>query len=132
MKEALELVQQPIEKVGPCSRLFAKETVLLDAKLAKEPVAAVEVQAIQIGPAVFDHRPGRVVRSTGPEIKAKSPFKFTFPVELANGCVAYVPTEECFGPHGGGDDNPADLLHQPGNHGRNANRRGESGASSIR
>jgi hypothetical protein len=102
LKKALELVQQPIEKVGPTEWTFAKETVLLDAKLAKEPVAPVEVEAIQVGPAVFVTNPAEYFVQLGLEIKAKSPFPFTFPVELANDCVGYVPTEESFGPHGGG------------------------------
>jgi hypothetical protein len=38
----------------------------------------------------------------GLELKKKSPFTFTFPVELANGCIGYVPTEEAMGAHGGG------------------------------
>lgn len=37
----------------------------------------------------------------GLELK-KSHFKFTYPVELANGCVGYIPTEEAMGPNGGG------------------------------
>jgi hypothetical protein len=102
VKKALELVQQPIEKVGPTEWTFAKETVLLDAKLAKEPVVPVEVQTIQVGPVVFVTNPAEYFVELGLEIKAKSPFPFTFPVELANDCVGYVPTEEAFGPHGGG------------------------------
>jgi neutral ceramidase len=101
-KTAPGLVQQPVEKVGHTDWTFAKETVLLDAKLAKEPTAQVEVQAVQVGPAVFLTNPAEFFVQLGLDIKAKSPFPFTFVVELANDCVGYVPTEEAFGPHGGG------------------------------
>jgi neutral ceramidase len=102
LKQALEIVQEPVEKAGHAPWTFAKETVLLDAKLAKEPVAQVEVQAIQVGPAVFLTNPAEFFVQLGLDIKAKSPFPFTFVVELANDCVGYVPTEDAFGPHGGG------------------------------
>lgn len=102
VKAALELVQQDRAKVDPTEWTFAKETVVLDALLKKEPNADVEVQAVQVGPAVFVTDPAEYFCRYGLEIKAGSGFPFTFPVSLANGCVGYVPTEDAFGEHGGG------------------------------
>jgi neutral ceramidase len=98
---ALELAAQDAKTAGP-DWVWAKETVLLDALIAKEPKITAEVQAIQIGPVVCVSNPAEYFCAYGQEIKAGSGFPITFPVELANGCVGYVPTAEAFGAQGGG------------------------------
>ena len=102
VEAALKLVQKEPAKVGHTQWAFAKEIVLLDALLKKSPTVEVEVQAVQVGPAVFLTTPAEYFCRFGLEQKAKSGFPFTFPVSLANGCVGYVPTEDAFAPSGGG------------------------------
>ena len=94
--------QKNPKEVGAAEWTFAKEIVLLDALIAKQPEVEVEVQAIQVGPAVFITNEAEFFVEYGLDLKKRSNFKMTIPVELANGCVGYVPTEEAFGPHGGG------------------------------
>jgi len=89
----LELVEKDPAKVGHTEWTFAKEIVLLEARLKNEPIVDVEVQAVQVGPAVFLTTPAEYFCEFGLEKKAKS----GFPVSLANG---YVPTEEAFGAKG--------------------------------
>jgi hypothetical protein len=102
VRRCYEIVQRDPKEAGVTEWTFAKEIVLLDALIKREPSADAEVQAIQVGPAVFISNPAEYFCQFGLDIKAHSNFKFTWPVELANGCVGYVPTEEALGPHGGG------------------------------
>ena len=102
VKQCADIARKDPNEVGHTEWTFAKEIVLLDAILAKEPVAEVETQALQVGPALFLAAPGEMFCQFGLDLKAQSPFPFTFPVELANGCVGYVPTDEALGEHGGG------------------------------
>jgi len=102
LKRCQELVRRPEKEVGYTEWIFAKEIVLLDALLAKWPEEEVEVQSIQLGPAVLVSNPAEYFVEYGLELKRRSNFKLTWIVELANGCAGYVPTEEALGSQGGG------------------------------
>jgi hypothetical protein len=102
VKRCYDLVQLDPKEVGATEWTFAKEIVLLDYELNQQNLQQVEVQAVQVGPTVFCANEAEAFCQIGLDIKAASPFPFTFPVELANGCVGYVPTEEALGEHGGG------------------------------
>ena len=75
---------------------------MLDALAAKSRNLEVEVQAIQVGPAVMVSAPGEMFCQLGLDIRAGSAFPITMPVELANGCAGYIPTEEALSKTGGG------------------------------
>lgn len=90
--------------VGPANveieKAYAREIMLLLDERAVEPRAEAEIQVIQIGPCLFVGVPGELFASLGLRIKGSSKFKYTFIIELANGCVGYIPTPEAFGEGG--------------------------------
>jgi hypothetical protein len=104
VEKCRQIVAKAPADVGVTEWTFAKEILLLNAKLEQQAEAAVEVevQAIQLGPVILLTNPAEFFCQLGLDIKAASPFPFTFPVSLANGCVGYVPTPAAFGERGGG------------------------------
>lgn len=118
VQRSLEIVRRSPEEAGHTEWVFAKEIVLLDALLAKNCDVEVELQALRLGPAVLLGNPAELFVEWGLAMKAGSPLAFTFPVELANGCIGYVPTEAAFGPHGGGYETRltaySNLAHSAG------------------
>jgi hypothetical protein len=70
---------------------YARETLLL-AKYPKQ--VDVTIQALRVGDLGIVAIPCEVFVEIGLELKAKSPLKPTFTVELANGYNGYLPTKE--------------------------------------
>ncbi|MEN6642862.1 MAG: hypothetical protein ABFE08_10480 [Armatimonadia bacterium] len=67
-----------------------------------EPEVPTEIQGIRIGDLGLVSNPAEYFCCFGLDIKSKSPLPQTMVVELANGCIGYVPDEKALGPKGGG------------------------------
>lgn len=103
VRNAYEIVKRGKPEHGSIAEwVFAKETLLLDYKVKTSPIAPVEIQAVQIGPAVFIANPAELFCQAGLDIKAASSFPQTCVVSYANGAAGYVPMAEDLGLHGGG------------------------------
>ncbi len=99
---AAAIVDGKVPNATDTDMRFARTLLGHAERLKGRSSEEVEVQAIQVGPAVFISNPAEMFCEFGLDIKKGSPFPKTFPVELANGSVGYVPTEDALGPHGGG------------------------------
>jgi len=103
VEESLEIVEKGLkENRIDTPWLFAKEILVTDYMLRKNPRASVELQGIQVGGAVYLSNPAELFCQLGLDIKKASPFPVTFVVEIANGFNGYVPDEKAFTPEGGG------------------------------
>lgn len=65
---------------------------VMAARDAKPDTIQATIQAFRIGDLGIASIPFEVFTETGLEIKARSPFKDTFTIELANGSNGYLPT----------------------------------------
>lgn len=98
--ESLALVKS--DAPAGWDRWFARDLVLLHEQNKWEPKVKAEIQAIQVGPLALVANGAEYFCQFGLNIKHRSPFPYTFVVELANQSLGYVPTAEAMGEHGGG------------------------------
>ena len=87
---------KPTEQAGekgyePLREIYAREQVLL---VKRGPTRELKLQAISIGGLGITGIPNEVFGITGLKIKAFSPLKPTFNIELANGAEGYIPPPE--------------------------------------
>lgn len=73
-------------------QIYARETVIMSETFPK--TARAPVQALRIGSLGVAAFPGEAFVELGLEVKARSPFKPTFAIELANDYRGYIPTVE--------------------------------------
>ena len=86
-KAILSKINKPV--LTSVESLYARETVLINDYPAE---VSLILQAMRIGDLAITAIPCEVFAETGLEIKAKSPFKSTFTISLANGYNGYLPT----------------------------------------
>lgn len=92
VKRAEEILARPAE-VSPLHRhevAYASRT--LAARDTKGDTVTTVIQAFGIGDLAITAIPFEVFTEIGLDIKARSPFKDTFTIELANGSNGYLPT----------------------------------------
>lgn len=94
--EQMERAKQLLAETDPTKiQLLPKSYAERGLRLAAGPDwADVKLIAFRIGDLGVASIPFETFTETGLEIKAKSPFKTTFTVELANGHYGYLPTPE--------------------------------------
>ncbi|MGI5819561.1 MAG: hypothetical protein ACOX9R_15835, partial [Armatimonadota bacterium] len=78
------------------SGVWSREWLNLAKMNEDELTVPCELQAISIGETAFASNPGEFFCSLGMDIKRGSPFANTFVVELANGSIGYVVTEDAY------------------------------------
>jgi hypothetical protein len=76
--------------------IVRRELLLLSEDRDKDPYAHAEMMAVRIGNSAIVCIPAEFFCELGMRIKDGSSLKPTFVIELANGCVGYIPTAEAF------------------------------------
>lgn len=93
--DRLEWARGLAAQVGDRPAASQKEVYALEQVLiAAEPERELKLQALRIGEAGITALPNEVYALTGLKLKAQSPLRATFNVELANGAEGYIPPPE--------------------------------------
>jgi neutral ceramidase len=95
--ELVARAKQILARPATAASVLSKEVIYADRTMAatKWPeTLSIPLQAFRIGEVGISAIPFEVFTETGLELKARSPIKHHFTIELANGGYGYLPTPE--------------------------------------
>lgn len=95
--EQIKFAQQILARPATVKAIHEKDTVYADRTLKARDwpdTTSIVMQTFGIGDLGIAAIPFEVLTETGLELKAKSPYKTTFTIELANGGYGYLATPE--------------------------------------
>jgi hypothetical protein len=93
--ERLQWAKERTDRLGNSLPRSQPDIYAMEASLLYEkPKAELKLQAIRIGELGIATLPNEVYALTGLKIKAHSPFRSQFNIELANGAEGYIPPPE--------------------------------------
>jgi len=95
--ERLEWANKTFQTIAPkAAHLTRSQVYAREARYLADypPTATLTLQTFRIGTLAIATAPCEIFAATGLAMKAASPFKETFMIELANGYYGYLPTPE--------------------------------------
>lgn len=94
IKKAREVLTRPdtVKMIHPLEKIYANRLLQMEEEWPDQ--VEILLQALRIGDVGISAIPFETFTETGLELRAKSPFKTSFTISLANGSYGYLPTPE--------------------------------------
>ncbi|MCK5380409.1 MAG: hypothetical protein KAJ81_02995 [Candidatus Latescibacteria bacterium] len=93
---AREIVAQPADATKDFTMDRVAAIRIIQVSEMEKPYIPAEVQILRVGDLAIAGFPTEMFVEWATQLREDSPFRYTLPIDLANGSVGYIPTREAF------------------------------------